>query len=453
MNIIIGDVFSTVQTNDSRVIGILRNVCQARPDGYQFMPKFKAHRWDGYVSLAKGLRFPTGLLKRVHKALKANNYTDIHVIRNRKTLVPYYEVTSDLLDGIVLRDYQLHAVNALLEAKRGIAKMATNSGKTEVFAAIIKAMSIPKTVVIVNRKELMYQTAERLAERLGISIGMLGDSQRIFGTVIVAMIQTVSMLQEHELKQYFNGNQLVIIDECHHGSAEKMLEVLEKISGYYRYGFSGTPLKDKVLADLKLIAYTGEIVTEVTNEQLIDMGHSAKPQIHIHEITVDWDKAEDISYHDAYARCIVELWLRNEKIIKLAERASGVTLVVVERIEHGIILHKYIPNSMFISGGDSTEDRRLAIDNMRAGLRGTYIATSIFDEGIDVPSIDTLILAAGGKSTIRLLQRIGRGLRKKEGTNQLIVHDFIDDTNDYLYNHSLERINVYEKEGFEIIRE
>jgi superfamily II DNA or RNA helicase len=81
---------------------------------------------------------------------------------------------------------------------------------------------------------------------------------------------------------------------------------------------------------------------------------------------------------------------------------------------------------------------------------GVFIASPIFDEGIDVPRVDTVILACGGKSYVKLLQRIGRGMRKKDdGKNELIIIDFIDDTNKYLLKHSDRRIKTYVSEGFD----
>jgi superfamily II DNA or RNA helicase len=124
-------------------------------------------------------------------------------------------------------------------------------------------------------------------------------------------------------------------------------------------------------------------------------------------------------------------------------------LILVTRIDHGLELQKMIEGSVFISGSDTTEFRQETIQKMRESKFGVYIATTIFDEGVDIPSVDTVILAAGGKSHVRLLQRIGRGMRHKEGLNQLIIHDFLDDTNMYLLSHSEERIDTYAKEGFQ----
>src|SRR3990167_10063155 len=96
MKIVLGDVYSEVQTNDYRVAGIIRSVCSARPSGYMFMPKYKEGHWDGYISLSNGLKFPTGLLKRVYNAIKRRGYK-IQVVRTGT--LPHYEVTEDMLDG------------------------------------------------------------------------------------------------------------------------------------------------------------------------------------------------------------------------------------------------------------------------------------------------------------------------------------------------------------------
>jgi len=127
-------------------------------------------------------------------------------------------------------------------------------------------------------------------------------------------------------------------------------------------------------------------------------------------------------------------------------------LVLVTRLDHGEVLSGMIDGSIFIHGSDTTDVRMSALNNMRLGDGGVYIASPIFDEGVDVPALDCVILAGGGKSHIKLLQRLGRGMRKKEGENVLHVYDFIDNTNQYLYNHSLARMQTYEQEGFDVER-
>lgn len=441
VDIKVGDVCSTIISKDLRTFGIVRNICKARPDGFQYMPRFREHKWDGYISLMQGMsKFPTGLLNSAVSALEDADYSvniidDPHDFQN-------FVVSEDCLNGIILRDYQIDAATRLLRARRGVAKMATNSGKTEVISAILSVLDC-NSIVIVSKTELLYQTAERIEVRTGCDVGKIGDGVWDQKKITVAMIQT---LDSRGVDGKFDDNVVLMVDECHHVSSDTMLDAMNKIPGCYRFGFSGTPLKHNRLADLKLIGATGEIVCDVTNEDMVVSGYSAVPVITFHVIEGDgWG----LSYHEAYEEFIVNMSERNEKIADIAKESAGVTLILVNRIVHGDSISKMVPGSIFVHGGDTTETRLKVLTNMRDGKAGTYIASPIFDEGIDVPSIDTLILAAGGKSHIKLLQRVGRGLRRKEGENVLFVHDFIDDTNEYLLEHSNERNITYVKEKFE----
>ena len=445
MEIIVGDIYSMVASgkNYAKEIEIIRSICRARPDGYKFMPKYRDGYWDGYISLMHGYsKFPTGLLPLVVSVLESHGI-DITIKRDHNT-IPYIKVEPDFLRGITLRDYQVDAANIMLSKGRGVAKMATNSGKTEVMAAIIKALDFPNTVVVLHRKELMYQTAQRFEDRLNAYVGMIGDGIKHSSYITVAMIQTLSRI--NDLHNYIPDTQLVMVDECHHASSSQMMDVLCKINGQYRYGFSGTPLKYDVLSDMKLMAVTGDIIVETSNEFLITEGFSATPKVEIFVVEGDgWN----MNYHEAYKSYIVENKGRNNAIKHFALKdTSGTTLILVNQIKHGKILKELIPGAVFVTGSDTTEYRQNVLDIMRK-QSGIFIATPIFDEGVDVPSVDTVILAGGGRSHVKLLQRIGRGMRKKSGNNRLLIVDFIDDTNKYLLKHSEDRIELYYDEKFE----
>ena len=447
IKITVKDIYSTVRNIEA--LPAVRQVCRARPDGYQFMSKFKSRRWDGYISLMNGFSmFPTGLLDIVIKALEDKKYNTELIYDTQ--FISSEMVTEDCLNGVILRDYQVNAANKLLDYGRGIAKMATNSGKTLVFSAIIQAVD-KKATVIVSSTELLYQTSDMISERLGCEVGRIGDGIYDPKKITVAMVQTLcTRLNDKDLFKHFSDNVVVIIDECHHTSSNQMMDVLFKLPGCYRYGFSGTPLKYNDLDDLKLIAVTGRVLCDVTNEELIEEGWSAKPQIKLHIIE---NGITELDYQEAYTTLIVQNELRNGIIVRESEEAGGVVLVLVNRIEHGKLLNEMIDGSIFVNGSNSSDYRLSILQDMQE-KPGVYIATPIFDEGVDVPNIDTIILAAGGKSHVKLLQRIGRGLRKKEGENILTVHDFIDDTNKYLFTHSEKRLKVYEQERFdrEIVR-
>ena len=459
MEIQIGDITSKVINPRSHLqsLALIREVCRARPSGFQFMPKYKAGRWDGYISLMRSMsEFPTGLLTLVGKHL-LDNRVAFELLR--QPIPPPNSIDANCLNGVTLRGYQMEAVSKMLEVGRGVAKMATNSGKTEVMAAIIRALDIPPTIIIVHRKELMYQTAQRLEDRLEMNIGIIGDGKHIHTSqVAVAMVQTLynmlHSLPRNIVKNYmiFPDNVLMIVDECHHVSSDTMMDVINHIPGPYRYGLSGTPLKYDVLSDMKLIAGTGDVIVEVSNEYMIGTGWSAKPTIHMYIIEETNDALWNMEYIDAYASLIVQDRVRNNIIISHAKESEGVVLILVNYIEHGKMLHDALKESgsVFVHGSDSTEYRQSVLSTMRGADKGIFIASPIFDEGIDVPAVDTIILAGGGKAHTKILQRIGRGLRQKEGRNELIVIDFMDDTNKYLLKHSQERIEVYGQEGFEV---
>lgn len=448
IRILVGDISSTLEDpqNHQYVLGLIRLVCRARPANYQFMPKYKAGLWDGYISVMHGINsFPTGLLSLIEKTLMEAGYETSRVVRSKQ--VGFSAVTENTLAGITLRDYQVDACNKLLNAKRGVAKMATNSGKTEVMAACIKAVGM-KSMVIVHRKELMHQTAKRFIERGLDNVGIIGDGVYDPGDITVAMIQTLANKLDDKL---VSTNTVLFADETHHLQSDQMMKIFNKIPGCYRFGVSGTPLKYDTLSDMRLMAATGDIICEVTNKDLIDMGFSAKPVIKLIPVEEMDSKAWNAGYRAAYDKYIVNSEKRNKLIAGEAIACKGgIVLILVNRLDHGNILQAMIPGSIFVNGSDSTETRASILNDMKT-KPGVYIASPIFDEGIDVPGVETVIIAGGGKSHIKLLQRIGRGLRQKEGRNELSVIDFIDDTNQFLLDHSDERISTYVAEGFQTI--
>lgn len=440
----VGDVYTSVIAPDRDALKLIRRVCRARPPGFQFSKKYKAKQWDGYISLVEGNRFPTGLLRAATNVLKESGY---ELAYNNLPRFTKTAVDPHILPGIKLWDHQLEACEKLLYAGRGIAKMATNSGKTEVFAALLKHYDA-QALVLQSEITLAYQTRDRLQKYMpDHHIGIVGDGQRDFSKITVCTIQTLkNLIDEDDMR--FAANKVVVLDECHHGSSDTYLQTLQKLPGWHRFGFSGTPLVRNELMDMRLIAMTGEVLVDISNSYLIEGGFSAKPTIHMHVIEYADEAMWKASYASAYDAMVVNNLQRNELVRDLAVSATGVTLIFVSRIRHGKMLHKMIDGSVFISGKESSDVRNQVLQDMRERKGKVYIATNIFDEGLDVPSIDTLIYAVGGKSQRQVLQRIGRGLRKESQT--LTVHDFIDDTNRHLLEHSDQRIVIYEQEGFDL---
>lgn len=448
MQIHVNDIFSVIRTSVLGDLAVVRNACRARPTGFQYMPRYRSGVWDGYISLMRGMyEFPTGLLSYVCEVLDEHGIL-YDVVNNRCKLL-WKPVYDDMLKGITLREYQCSALCKLVEAGHGVASMATNSGKTAIMAGLSKMLlDGAGSLTVVHRKELLYQTANRFCDMLNCVVGVVGDGRWSPQLHTIAMVQTLYS-RRHDTEKEFSNNVLLMVDECHHVSSDQVLEVLYNIPGMARFGFSGTPLKYDVLSDMRLIGATGPVVINISNRALIDGGWSARPLVVLH--TVESDEYWDDDYHTAYSACIVNNLERNAVICDIVvDFVDSVVLILVSRIDHGERLCAMLDGAVFVHGGMDMEYRQFVLDAMRSGKAGVYIASPIFDEGIDVPGVDVVILAGGGKSYIKLLQRVGRGMRKKDGDNVVTIHDFIDDTNKHLLSHSGDRIDIYEKEGFDI---
>ncbi len=106
---------------------------------------------------------------------------------------------------------------------------------------------------------------------------------------------------------------------------------------------------------------------------------------------------------------------------------------------------------VLLSGKDSSDERAAAKAQLENGEINCIIASRIFDIGIDLPSLSGLVVASGGKSSVRALQRIGRVIRKFPGKKQAAIIDF-NDSAVFLDKHSLARRKIYlSEEGFEVI--
>ena len=450
---------------------IVDKATRFRKSGYRHSTAYKNRAWDGFTRLFSQAKnaFPTGLKDRVIKFYK-KQYPNIkfEIIDHRdfKSRIAMHKIEDVPLNGVILRKHQVKAGNAMLKKKHGVLWAATNSGKTEVAIAVIKSINEP-TLFLVKGKDLVVQTYERFKTRLGDDdIGIIMSDKWDVRKFTIASADTLarrfkptkatasSMDKKKQVEELLTGIKVVIIDECHTLASDGLFSIVRYCTAPYRFGLSGTPFKRGDKQDLKLIALTGEVCYKVTNKEMIEDGVS----VPTHIAMVDIDKPTlpiGIDYQTAYDDGIVYNVHRNTAICEAAlaynDRGKQV-LVIVKKIDHGYLLSnllthsgKFIPHK-FIHGSLSTEERTESLDNFKNGITKILIASSILDQGVDIPNIDVLIFASGGNSYIRAIQRVGRGLRLHDSKDKLIVIDFSDRTNRYLAKHSLDRIRTYSLE-------
>jgi len=469
---------------------------------YWFMPSFKQHFSDGkYHFYNKSYnRLPGGFLPMIEEFLTVENIPyekdDVRKIKPLAVGVDYS------LAGAEKRDYQTQAIEEILAQKAIIVNAATNAGKTEVAAVMIKIFlkSNLKILWLTHRKTLMYQTAKRLMKRLSLkedAIGLIGDG--LFepdNQLTIAMIQTFSRLvsgkektNSKAIKKLLDVYDAVIVDEVHHGKSESYYKTLMKMPAPYRIGLSGTALKQKELNLMKIKAAISSNVCVITNDFLIQEGYSAKPTIYLHTIdnlTIDKKTAfrDELEYEEyvdrygetqkrlvlngqgrtivvtpgAYRLGIIDNDFFNDQVADIARQESkvGNVLIIVNRTEHGENLLARLSDGVkadLVFSELGSEEVMQKLEDFRTGKTEILISTPLVDEGLDLPNIKILIIAAGGESASQLLQRVGRGLRKKGGDNRLHVHDFINCCHHFLLDHSIKRFDEYVKEKFEIIQD
>tara|TARA_R100000664_G_C2756252_1_gene144102 strand:- start:1768 stop:3252 length:1485 start_codon:yes stop_codon:yes gene_type:complete len=442
-----------------------------RKSGYRHATAYKNRVWDGYTRLFSKAKnaFPTGLLDRVIKHYKKHYPNFLYIVTDHRDFLPPKSVpkVQDVpLEGVTLRQHQVKAGNAMLRKKHGVLWAATNSGKTEVAIATIKALDSP-TLFLVKGKDLVLQTYERFKKRLGgEEVGIVMSTKWDVRKFTVASADTLArrfnptkvtpkaLEAKRKVEDLLTSVKVVVIDECHTLASDGLFSIVRYCTAPYRFGLSGTPFKRGDKQDLKLIALTGEVCYKVTNKEMISDGVS----VPTHITFVDIDKPTlpvGIDYPTAYEDGIVNNIYRNKIISDAALKycaAGKQVLIIVKKIDHGHLLSDlltasgaFIPHT-FIHGSVETEVRTEALENFKNGITKVLIASSILDQGVDIPNIDVLIFASGGNSYIRAIQRVGRGLRMHHTKDKLVVVDFSDRTNKYLAKHSVERIKTYTKE-------
>jgi len=477
---------------DSDIYQGLRKALSYIPENSHFqiqhIKKTRKWDWDGRVHLVHrnktyckcpikkdGIHFPTGLYSQAVKFFKQYQIS-YRTIDKRKKIEK--SLFLEMSENFEIRDYQTEIVEKAIKQERGIIKAATGSGKTAFSAHLIKELGVSPFIFYVPSVDLLKQSQDEFTKFLRkdgkeIKIGAIGggifDPQEITVMTIQTAVRACGKEyikfddedkiedddaltdKRKEILELIMNSHGMIADEVQRWAAESCQVISDySVSARYKWGISGTPWRDQN-DDILIDACFGKIISDVSASFLIDLGYLVTPNIYF--IDVKTSIKGCFTYPSIYKKFVVENNIRNEYISKIAQsmyNEEKTVLILVKHIPHGKILEKLIPNSVFLHGSHSSKKRKKHLDKMREGKGSITIASVIFDEGIDVRALDTLILAGGGKSSTRALQRIGRTLRpytspageKKEYST---IIDFRDHCK-YLKDHSKKREKIYRTE-------
>lgn len=447
-----------VQAPPREVDKILDSEFSYEAPNAEYTRAYKSGEWDGIVRIYNKPNHsaPIGLLPRATDTLEREGYTVDVEWEDRSSNADPIDTTWN--DDYELRNYQAEATIRVSKNEGGIIGAATGSGKTVMALKIIhqNRLTRGRAIVLVHTQELLYQWAEEVEELLGVEPGIIGDGEWSEGPITIASMQTLHSRGTSQLEHDYGQ---VFFDECHRTSAaETFHEVGMDLGCQYRVGLSATPWRRVSGEELYIEGAVGDVVFDVSAEEMIDKGYLAKPEFSNidprdfgHQATADY--SED--YHEAYRRVIEFEPTRNLAIAThaaaLAEQGHKV-LVNVNRILQGRLItaalrgdldESYVTdpadgdvkrnaalqcfnatgtvadtNARMLSS--NTSDRQDVIDEFEDGDLDIIVST-VLKEGVDIPDMTAVILAHGGKSDVEVIQTVGRALRPKNGENAQIV--------------------------------
>ena len=420
----------------SQLEAALYNRLAYRKEGYQFM-KNPAWSWVRFYKRKKRI-FPWGLINKVKIILEdwQKQYSDEFKIVQDDGFLKF----NDLKLSPKLRPYQVDSIIELSLNHGGILAMPTGSGKTLTAIEFLKTVIFKKTLVVVHTRDLLQQWEEELVD-------LNSD-----GSGKIVQVKTYQSLNSKKNKVDLKEYDVVIWDECHHVSANVLFKLAIKCSNAVLVGLSATPYRAYKPETMKINAALGEIVYSISIRELIDQGYLCDAEVRVIK-DIDYPHIEYWDeYPDVVQKCIVENQSRNDAICSTAleESYNGTVLILVEKIEHGETLYKILKEKedkiIFVHG--SSKEREQIFTDVKAGKYNIVIATKIYGEGVNITRLKTLILAGGGKSSVAIIQKIGRLLRLFLGKDKAIIYDFADDVK-YLKKHFQKRYDIY-KETFEV---
>jgi superfamily II DNA or RNA helicase len=437
----------------------------------RYHPAFKLGRWDGMISLF-GIG-GTGYLHQLEKILSvlASMNIDIDDLEDlRSTSKLSFPVITETYwadqgkvwpighqqagQPIMLRDYQVDAINRFLENPQSIQEIATGAGKTITTATLAQVCEkYGRTITIVPNKSLVEQTEEDFIN-CDLDVGVYyGDRKDLNKTHTICTWQSLNILDkksknhEHEivtLAEFLDGVKCVIVDEVHMAKADVLRSLLTQnlCNAPIRWGLTGTVPKEKYEHE-QIFASIGPVIGGIKAHELQEMGVLSNCHVNVVQMI-------DLPEFRSYAEELKYLVTNDDRMLYISNlirniSETGNTLVLVNRIDSGKFLVNELEGSVFISGEVKTKDRKEEYDEVKTSSEKIIVATyGVAAVGINIPRIFNLVLLEPGKSFVRVIQSIGRGIRKAEDKDFVQIWD-ITSTCKYAKRHLTERKKFYKE--------
>jgi len=466
-----------------------------------FHPLVKKKIWDGsicFIEKRGGFwKVPIGLWRELldigekYKIeIKIDGLNEI--ISDELSLEKFTQWVNEFFeDGIggnpdkMPRDYQIETAWKIIRYRYSVSEVATSSGKTlisfMIFAYLKSKGMVRKILMIVPNSNLVFQGNDDFEEygldKLdGVKIQQIGGGSKIKDGCDI-IIGTYQSLVKRE-SDFFEEVDCVFVDEAHHSNSTSIKKIISHcMHSKWRFGLTGTLTKRGTADYLTIQQFLGPLVMEIPPSFLFDNGYATPVSIKV--VIMDWldpvykNKLADLKLSDNNVegneiynlerKLVIESKVRLNYITDFINKTSKNSLVLFQSVkeEYGKQIWNLLrelngDREAFYVDGDTSEALREEYKRrMSAGSNKVLIATyGTFSTGISINNLHNIFLVESYKSEILIKQSLGRGMRKMEGKEKVNVIDFVDDFStkkykSYLAKHSLERIEIYKKEGFE----
>ena len=465
-----------------------------------FMPQYKSGIWDGKTRLfkARSSSLPAGLFGILTKFAQDSEYTLI----DRRTLSKHEKPTTEQVDtflkdlkphsdGKLIEhyDYQAEAVKISLQQERATILSSTSSGKSLIIYSLIRwyQQMVNRKILIlvpsVNLVDQMYSDFDDYASQSQwnsednchkIRQGIKKNADK---KIYISTWQSVYKMP----KDYFEQFDAILCDEVHLASAASIMGIMEKANNaFVRIGFTGT-LKEMKLHKLSIIGLFGDITRVSSNRELMDRGVVTPLDVKFMMLKYNEKICKEVNrkvvekvtpggkkiYRNNYANemdFISETLARNIYISNLASVLPGNVLILFNKVQkHGKPLFKLLKkrldkkkNVYYISGETKVDNREKIRGTLSKETNAVLVASyGTLSTGVNIKSLQYVIFASPYKSEIKVLQSIGRILRKFKGKKKAVLFDIVDDFRykksvNYSYKHFTKRFEIYKSEKFPV---
>ena len=492
----INEVYCRIECEEIDYLIALREKFSFFESGYKFHPAYKAKQWDGKKRLInQDGTVRLGLWKEVQNFCANNNMPfalDPQISSNPLDFERFDKFVQNLNvhsggEKIDPYDYQKAASHWALEQGRGLLLSPTSSGKSLIQYMLIRAYEVmmpgEKILIVVPTVGLVTQMRgdfddysseiewDAMAKTHGIKAGVIKDTDK---DIIVSTYQSLQKSSE----EYFHQFSVVMVDEVHAAASNSVTRILDNaVNAKIRIGLTGT-LDECETNEMILQGMFGPVKTVITTKELMDQNKVAQLRIHCallqhpQEVRKHMRSADRGALDSAgkkkktkadYKEEIAEITknsARNKFIMRFAASLPGNTVIMINQVEHGENLHRWMKEAfpgrkIYLYTGATKADEREEIRQAMEKEDGSIIIGSlgVLSTGISIKRLHNMIFAHPSKSRVKVLQSVGRLLRKSKFGNEVQMYDLVDDFSigkyiNYTLTHGKKRVEFYSQQQF-----